>query len=137
MRQPICSMGHFERLMKFFHKIARKQILEMDHPKDRLIQLILDHFWEEELPLFEAKLIREFKLHPHKTRSGFMEKIPNKWMQKDITWYVSYTVERNGRRGLSPESFLTYRIFLKIDGGKKRRVIRIKVPTNWIKDAVN
>jgi len=134
-RQPICSIEHFERLMKFFHKITLKQITEVEAIKrDKLIQLILCHFWEENLPKFEDKLIREFKCHQHKTRSGFMQTIPNKWMQKDITWYVSYTIERAGRRGLSSESFLVFRIFMKIDGCKKRRAIRVRVKTNWIKD---
>ena len=137
-RQPICSIEHFERLMKFFHKITKKQILEVEAiRRDKLIQLILDHFWEENLPSFEQKLINEFKGHQCKTRSGFMETIPSKWMGKNITWYVSYTVERAGRRGLTSESFLVFRIFMKVNGCKKRRAIRIKVKTDWIKDVTD
>ena len=133
-KQPICSIDHFKRLQKFFRKVAMKQITT--NPKfqeQKLKQLVLSTFWENDLPKLDAKLLKVFKCNPYKTKSGFTEKTTSLIYDHPITWYVSYTVENNFKRtSVSEEAYLVYRIYMKIGNGQKRRVIRIKVQMDWL-----
>ena len=129
MKQPICSIDHFQRLQKFFRKIAYKQITSNPkYQEDKLKQLTFYTFWKDELPLLDERLLRVFKCSPHKTKSGFSLKTRTPYYDKPVTWYVSYTVENNSRRtAVTEDAYLTYRIYMKVGNGQKHRIVRCRV----------
>ena len=134
MRQAICSIDHFKRLQKFFRKITYKQISQPPKfQEQKLKQLVLYNFWESDLSALDAKLLKGFKNNPYKTKSGFSETILSKHYEKSIIWYVSYTVEKNSRRtAVSEDTYLVYKIYMKVGNGQKHRVVRCKVKMDWL-----
>ena len=139
MKQPICSIEHFKKLQKFFRKMAYKQITSNEHlQKNKLKQLFIYNFLENDLKEFEEKLLNVFKGHSYKTHSCFTKgfadptiNIPG--LDENVQMYVSYTVENNSKRcGISSDAYLVFRIFIKVGNTKKRRIVRCKVKLTWL-----
>jgi hypothetical protein len=145
MKNPVCSIKHFEKLLKQFFKMANKQIVAnivyeetTYQPKSgtylSLTEYLSSNFiFNTEIlkaALFESLLPR-FKADRFKTKSEFTIKFD------EARFFVSYTVEdsNHNRMYMSDENydmidkFIIFRVYCQYS--QKRLLAKWSVPITW------
>ena len=142
MKKPICTIKHFIKLQKFFRKVAEKVIVNDEHiQKNKLVQLFVFDFVNNDMYELEDKLLHTFKLNQYKTRSvAIKEYEPDKVKfetDQKVRMYLSYTVEKQmsyRRTCPASDSYLVFRIYMKTGSHRKQRLVRCRINMNWIKE---
>ena len=121
-KKNYCSIKHFEVLLKQFKKITTR--------------VVHDHEFEENYDLFSQflntdfnahcdNLLSTFKSNMFKTKSCFYGKMASK---KTANFWVSYTFEDNVFKRTANPNKITFRVFCRIGGYKKKLLVRWSVP---------
>jgi hypothetical protein len=144
MKTPICSIKHFEKLLRQFEKMANKQIVanivheETYQPKAGTYLSLPEYLSSKEtfntdvlhIALFDSLLPR-FKADKFKTKSEF------KISYGETRFFVSYTVEdsNHNRMFMSDENydiidkFIVFRVYCQYS--QKRLLARWSIPITW------
>jgi len=141
----ICSEKHFKYLLKSFSKYFKNEIDKNVHLmnfKYSFDQFFYDPEGISNFSLILLKLLLKFKCNPYKTCSKiYINEIydsNNFWIIKDMHLWFSYTIEnKNNQRIKNKEinnnSFIVFKVYMKIDNNRKRRIFRWKLKMDWIK----
>jgi hypothetical protein len=160
MKNKICSIPHFERLCKSFSKKFFENVVENKH-QNKLFDRYHDSFFnfyygypdDIDGKFFRLihQLIGSFKRNSYKTKSGFVigdlfnivkdsqdsSEVPSIDFHEVKIW-ISYTIEnkfgfRVKTNSNFEDNFLVFRVFIKIDNHRKKRIYKWGVKTDWYK----
>lgn len=133
--KPICSIKHFKRMLISFRKIALNQINNNTKSSKSFYDCYAVYISEEDNPLdyLCSKLLLRFKMNSFKTHSCFCKCVD--WNYNKL--WVSYTVEDENKQRIKDKNFinknLVFKIYVKIDVHRKKRIARWIVPMTWQK----
>jgi hypothetical protein len=131
--KPICSIKHFERLLKSFEKIAYNQYENNNHitRSDANIDDYLENLTYGLKPR-SVQILNKFKHNQYKTHSCFKDKSVR---VNNVTFWVSYTVEDQKGKRVRGKDFtntnMVFKVFIQVDNHRKKRIIRWIVPMTW------
>lgn len=141
IKKRICSVKHFERMLIYFKKTAIKQMLNNPHINIKYHDIINSFILTETLNDDKSSqiddclesLLKTFKHNPYKSHSGFQKK---DLMYTINSFWVTYTYETYDNKRIKNNDYsncyICFRIFMKIDSHRKKRVAIWKVKVNWL-----
>lgn len=129
-KKPVCSIKRFEGLTKQFSKIVKRVIVDYRVEGNNIL---FDYYTIYHLDNQINMLLDTFKSNMHKTKSGQMLKL----FSTDHTFWVTYTFENDEFKRTSKSTNIVFRLYVKTDGGKKKRLVRWIVPINPVKNEDN
>jgi hypothetical protein len=146
MKIKICSEKHFKHLLISFDKYFKNEInknVRLNLFKDSFEYLFYDPETISKFELIKRKILLKFKNNPYKTCSKFVHKdrfiINNVWSDiRDVNLWFSYSIENENNKRIknfeiNNNSFIVFKVYMKIENGRKRRIFRWKIKMNWIK----
>ena len=127
MKNPVCSINHFKKLLKKFKSISYRVI--EDHNKSRYYNLFSKFIVSNDFENILDNLLKNFKSNPRKTKSALKYTISSDF---NNSFYVSYTFEdENGKRSMIPK-FIVFRVYVSVDYHRKKRLVKWSIPITWI-----
>lgn len=125
-KKPVCSIKRFDGLTKQFSKIVRRVIHDnITESNYDIFMLYIEYYLNNQIDI----LLNTFKSNMHKTKSGQMIKL----FSSDHTFWLTYTFENDEFKRTSKSTNIVFRLFVKFEGGKKKRLVRWVVPIVPIK----
>ena len=125
IKEPVCSIKHFMVLTNQFVKIARRVI---DDYEDSEYYDIMQYYADYRLKLQADVLLNRFKSSQHKTKICYETKIPH---VVNNSFWLSYGLEKDGFKRSSNPTQIVFRIYCRIDGHRKKLLVRWVVPITW------
>lgn len=139
MKKPICSIKHFNRLIKKFKKNVYLnfsiKFIEDESKLDVIMSNAFGRYDElnsNDFNYYTEALLETFKRNPFKTHSCFKFDVDH----VDSKMWVSYTVEDVNKKrvkDITNNCFLVFKIYVKTENYRKKRVYRWSVPMTWHK----
>jgi hypothetical protein len=141
-KKQICSIKHFDSLLKSFKRIAANQIKNNSHIdkyRDLLNSFLYDKFNYDfisysEFEILLNKLLIEYKSDNFKSKSGFNTKLIY-YLANVFT--VSYTFENENYTRIhdkiyNNDTYITFRIYLKISAHRRSRIAIWRIKADWL-----